>query len=517
MKKSLQLYLLFGFLFAGISYYLSIRHVSRTHRDTENTNKEIKEFIPTHEWQEILEGQSIPRGLHVKMDFETHKKYAKLMDDDNAEEASRSGGESISPSSGLLIIPEDKEVLQQGQQELERKEQFANSVLEAIQNPDPKPEVKESPDQMKERVLLGLPQPLEELKGYNKLSETERRRLIQEIWDRRQKELNEAMKKIKRDLDILMEKIPELRQTMKSMSQTNNQTEITSLTHQLTSLVSDLNWLVMDIDNAHDFVQMKGDFDYIDIFQLMIDRMKSELESSPSDLDSVIELLNHIIVGLGSIFKHQTEYDTAILNEKVMPLLFELYQTMSKHIEQQKSTDGSLVDLVNKVVYCMGCILRGREAKTLGQFIVLGGHKIIYDLIHLDMMDSSRIKLKNRVLILYTDLFVYVNSHDQEESTMKAIKDHLDLMNVCPMIKSGIVSEQVITNIPVLENILNLLKTSVEMKVTKCYRSLEQDDVFISGLERVYQTLTLVSNSENDDEYYPSIINMIDSLFPSLH
>ncbi|KAG0234706.1 hypothetical protein BGW41_001026 [Actinomortierella wolfii] len=36
-------------------------------------------FVPTHEFQEVLEGQEIPPGLHVRMDFETHKKYAKLM------------------------------------------------------------------------------------------------------------------------------------------------------------------------------------------------------------------------------------------------------------------------------------------------------------------------------------------------------------------------------------------------------------------------------------------------------
>ena len=36
-------------------------------------------FVPTNEWQEIKPGQAIPRGLHVRMDMQTGKKEARLM------------------------------------------------------------------------------------------------------------------------------------------------------------------------------------------------------------------------------------------------------------------------------------------------------------------------------------------------------------------------------------------------------------------------------------------------------
>ena len=42
-------------------------------------------FIPTHEWQRIREGQSIPAGLHVRMNFQTGIKEAKLMEIDGSE------------------------------------------------------------------------------------------------------------------------------------------------------------------------------------------------------------------------------------------------------------------------------------------------------------------------------------------------------------------------------------------------------------------------------------------------
>src|SRR3954447_6461627 len=37
-------------------------------------------FAPTTDFTEVLEGQEIPPGLHVRMDFNTGKKEAKLFD-----------------------------------------------------------------------------------------------------------------------------------------------------------------------------------------------------------------------------------------------------------------------------------------------------------------------------------------------------------------------------------------------------------------------------------------------------
>ncbi|KAG0089021.1 nucleotide exchange factor sil1 [Podila epicladia] len=55
-------------------------------------------FRPTYEFQEVLEGQEIPGGLHVQMDFETHRKYAKLMDPEEAKEKD---------SSSILVVDTD--------------------------------------------------------------------------------------------------------------------------------------------------------------------------------------------------------------------------------------------------------------------------------------------------------------------------------------------------------------------------------------------------------------------------
>lgn len=44
--------------------------------------KDADPFHPTREWQSIKKGQKIPAGLHVRMNFETGEKEAKLMDGD---------------------------------------------------------------------------------------------------------------------------------------------------------------------------------------------------------------------------------------------------------------------------------------------------------------------------------------------------------------------------------------------------------------------------------------------------
>ncbi|KAF1330190.1 hypothetical protein FI667_g5420, partial [Globisporangium splendens] len=40
----------------------------------------VPEFEPTHEWKEILPNQALPPGLYIRVNLETGKKEAKLLD-----------------------------------------------------------------------------------------------------------------------------------------------------------------------------------------------------------------------------------------------------------------------------------------------------------------------------------------------------------------------------------------------------------------------------------------------------
>ena len=48
------------------------------------------EFIATEEWQEIPENAKVPAGLHYRINLETGKKEAKLLDPDSKDESDTS-------------------------------------------------------------------------------------------------------------------------------------------------------------------------------------------------------------------------------------------------------------------------------------------------------------------------------------------------------------------------------------------------------------------------------------------
>ena len=52
--------------------------------DVEESPKEV--FIATNDWQEIKPGQAIPQGLHVRLDVQTGKKEARLMQNEETKE-----------------------------------------------------------------------------------------------------------------------------------------------------------------------------------------------------------------------------------------------------------------------------------------------------------------------------------------------------------------------------------------------------------------------------------------------
>ena len=41
---------------------------------------EISDFVATNEWQDIQEGQKCPGGLHYRMNLETGRREAKLLE-----------------------------------------------------------------------------------------------------------------------------------------------------------------------------------------------------------------------------------------------------------------------------------------------------------------------------------------------------------------------------------------------------------------------------------------------------
>merc|ERR1719150_377158 len=59
-------------------------------------------FVATDEWQEIHEGQKVPSGLHYRMNLETGKKEAKLIENDGYTEFKK-----VETTSSVVAVDEN--------------------------------------------------------------------------------------------------------------------------------------------------------------------------------------------------------------------------------------------------------------------------------------------------------------------------------------------------------------------------------------------------------------------------
>ena len=68
---------------------------------------ETSDFVATNEWQEIQEGQKCPGGLHYRMNLETGRREAKLLErKENAEsDSEKTPGQTEAETDCRAIIP----------------------------------------------------------------------------------------------------------------------------------------------------------------------------------------------------------------------------------------------------------------------------------------------------------------------------------------------------------------------------------------------------------------------------
>ncbi|XP_050078413.1 nucleotide exchange factor Sil1 [Anopheles maculipalpis] len=177
-------------------------------------------FVPTSEWQEIKEGQSIPEGLHVRINLTSGKKEAKLLDKED-------GGEG--DSSSLSMVPgekvKDHQVPGTG---ASNTDTVAGMKLEALREA-----LKDIPANEYEE------EPLEEsgrarFKSYEQIKQ----------------ELKDSNVELKSDSEIMTDLFGRFEEVLKKTSTTDRQ--------ELDALFEDLEYLSHQIDNALQFIDRGG-------------------------------------------------------------------------------------------------------------------------------------------------------------------------------------------------------------------------------------------------------------------
>lgn len=176
---------------------------------SENLNDEDDLFVPTYEWQIIKKGQKIPKGLHVRVNFETGIKEAKILVDD----------EITDKTSAVVQVPDARNSNSEDEARLKFSHQELKEALKNIKN-DASPEEKTE----------------KKFRNYEELKED-----LSEL-DVRPKTDGELLKEL-----MLYHKV------------------LTTQEHQelIVLIIEDLEYLVHQYDNANDFVTLNGFADII--------------------------------------------------------------------------------------------------------------------------------------------------------------------------------------------------------------------------------------------------------------
>ncbi|DBA02354.1 TPA: hypothetical protein N0F65_007173 [Lagenidium giganteum] len=223
----------------------------------------VPEFEPTDEWQELLPGQGVPPGLHVRLNLATGKREAKLLDDSPLDpalaaapvdiEVDRSEANSVTVTTdahgeianvaALNDVERDQTVGQDSVEEAESSE--------SLDEAPPAKEPAWNTDKMYE-VLQQLPEPptldgMSLSEAHAKMSSLDFRRKMIKLWKKRQEDLKEAIDSMQNDAHFLAKLLDEFREGEREGS-----------TEKQVNALEVLEWELQDLDKTHVFNYIGG-------------------------------------------------------------------------------------------------------------------------------------------------------------------------------------------------------------------------------------------------------------------
>lgn len=182
---------------------------------------ENETFIPTKEWQEIKPGQGIPAGLHVRMNLETGKKEAKLLEENERNDEQK----SKTASSLSVMLPED-DINEESYSTSDKKKDKLNKILSEA--------LKTLPNER-----LGIDFNAEKFEKIKKDYKS---------YDELKRSLKDMNMNFKSDAEIISELIKDFQNLTKEESKMTD----------VLRILDNFNYLVHQIDNALWFIEENG-------------------------------------------------------------------------------------------------------------------------------------------------------------------------------------------------------------------------------------------------------------------
>lgn len=410
---------------------------------------DAKEVIVTKEWQLLGEDDTIPAGMHVRMDLSTGEKWVKLPEDDDNDKNKNSnnnknqehvvimsnnhrGEEGTKAGVAVSIHPDGSFDVEKGDPKRETEEDGNNDDTK-INSHDSGYDY-----DMMHRTLSKLPH--EEMEKYGGLPELptadgikarmtpeeqnrfERR--MAEIWEKRQAELKEVQEQLLDVPEMLKERMRGMKDYLKdpitqlSSFNLEDEEEEEGIITNILSLLKDLEFQLSDLDNARDFHTMGG-WEVLVMF-LSEDAHGMDTTSmisttlSQSTRDKIRALQSYAAWTIGTAVKNTEEFfPYAIEPVKVMnggkTTTTALDRLMDIFCKEYKDEEGSkfIQTLQAKSIYAIGALVRGnRIAQRHLVETIQGGDRLGHTLHKLIQTTSrkSDMKLVQRLLSLASDL-----------------------------------------------------------------------------------------------------------------
>jgi nucleotide exchange factor SIL1 len=463
-----------------------------------------KEVEVTKEWQLLGETDTIPAGMHVRMDMTTGEKWVKLIDEDEDD-----GGTNVAAA----IIQEDGSV--QVQEVAEKT--VSDDKTEGYQYEMMHRTLSKLPEKEKERMggLPELPQGSGSIPLISKEREMFEKRMV-EIWEKRQAELKEHQEHLIDLPEVLKERIRSIEKYLKDPLSHLNEMDLDGeqpvghVTH-IVSVLQDLEYQLADIDMARDFHTLGG-------WQLLVSLVSEEIHLTQNMTISRLSRKTEAKIravqaqaawAIGTAVKNTAEFNPfAVEKLKIgdstgttaIDLLIDTFCRDHKdpHTWEVRT-------LLGKSLFGIGSLLRGNRIAQIhvsqGDDPGRLGEKLRQ--LSLDQFTSANTKLIQKMLALESDLVSGIHLHGDEsmEEQNKAIVDTFTSSDWCDSTSDVLVTDLFLP-VPVQET---LLKT-VEVIAPHCNwdEKVEDHQKAIEKIQAEWQT--------NKDDFDPEHLEQMNVL-----
>ncbi|CEG49821.1 RxLR-like protein [Plasmopara halstedii] len=361
----------------------------------------VPDFVATSEWQELLPDQVVPRGLHIRLNMETGKREAKMVETDkeseehmraiaigsNAQEATISVATDISGNVVMGEIADDIHLATDEGDKYDAFEDYSGNgeSNDGDQDEVPPAEPNWNHEKMYE-VLQALPEPpkidgMDIHLAHDKLTAAEFRNQIVTLWKRRQAELKVALESLQDDAKYLGKLLQQL-----------NEAEQRGDTDNQLSVLEVLEWEVQDLDKTHVF-------NYIGGFGVVAKYLNS----------TILPVRASVAWVIGSAVKNYRDGQEWAIDAGCIPLLIESLKLKSSS-DKKDATD--VLEVKKKSIYALSSIIRA-NARGQRLFLLHDGPGILAGIFN----DAYPAKLQLKVLFFVYDLMVEASAMSLHHTT----------------------------------------------------------------------------------------------------